>query len=618
MDSRERPTGRHFLIRPLEWERIRALKGTPHYELHVRHAQEQAKAVVRAPLQPWDATLDENNWTQVERYLDLLDLTTLYLLEGDERCAQACRRDALTMAQVSEANGSRLLSQSGIEATYICRTLIFVHEWLSEFFTPEERERIRQTCLRTLPHHASEMARSTVNQKLVQNHLLFNSTGMAMVALSFNDISDAGRWGLFAAETATRYLRDAFHADGAQNEVAPSYHFHCLELGLLNAAVLRDFAGRDLLREDWFRGVMERGLDWLASLVTPAGSLVAFNDSNYKVASWYFRFGASQFNSPHFQALAGLVERAAEPERSNLLFDLLYYEPSIPARFHPAARRVFPVSGTAVFRSGYGAQDGLLAQHAGTYIGGHAHRDRLGFEFWHSGKCLLRDPGGQKDDWPTFVGYLKEASAHNVVAIHEPHEMEFEGKFRDREKFHSEHRGHAKSQGRILGTQEDAAFAAIVSQAEIYAGVRQKRSLVWCKESGLLLILDEILAEQVHTFDQLFHGCGDLAIKGTGFTFQDAPVSLAGAVLLPAQAELLPIRRPEKAEGALSYLAVRTRGSRVNFLTLLEPFQGKRPPERRLDASGELRLEVSGQRLVLQASPEAFQVRLGEQTLLPA
>ena len=41
----------------------------------------------------------------------------------------------------------------------------------------------------------------------------------------------------------------------------------------------------------------------------PAGSVVALGESKDRVPSWFFRFGASQFRSPHFQALADLTDR---------------------------------------------------------------------------------------------------------------------------------------------------------------------------------------------------------------------------------------------------------------------------------------------------------------------
>lgn len=615
MDPRQRPTGQHFLLRPLDLERIRALKGTPHYEDRVARTRKTAEKVVAEPLKAWDGDDDSNSWTTRPRFIDLQNVAMLHLLTGDEKFAQACRRDVLTAVQVSEASPSRIMAMDHIQEMYLNETILFIHEWLPGFFSEEERERIRQTCIRCMPHHAWEMARSTVNQKLVQNHIHHDSTGMALVALYFNDFPDAQRWGRFAAETSLRYVRDAFHGDGGQNEVATTYHACCIHIALLMAHVLRDFDERDPLRDPVFAGVMDRAVGWMASLVRPDGGVVALNDSREHVAAWMFRFGASQFRNPHYQAIAEIVEQRTGS--ANLLYDLLYYEPGVPAKLDPAARSVFPQSGTAAFRTGFGEKDDLLAQHAGTYIGGHAHRDRLGFEYWHAGKCLLDDPGGFKEDWPTFVGYYKETSSHNVVAIHEPKEIRFEGRYKEDSAFLAQHRGHLKSQGRILGTFDDAACAATVMQAETYKGVLQTRTLVWHKPSGALLVHDAVRSEKEETFDQLFHGMGALKRSPARFVFEDKDGALCGSVLAPTQPELVAFETPEHARGAPEYAAVRVKAKQVDFLTLLEPYSGAAPATRKLDAQGRLAVDLAGAKWALAFADGALEVRLDGRRIVP-
>ncbi len=598
MDPRQRPTGQHFILRPLDLERMRSLKGQDRYEQKVEWARANAQKVVDAPLQPWDGTKGENAWSQNQRFADLMNVATLYLLTGEQPFAEACKQNVMTAVGVSEANSSRILSTDYIQETFLNKSILFIHEWLPEVFTPEERERIKQTCIRCMPHHAWEMARSTVNQKLIQNHIQHDSTGMAMVALYFNDFKDADRWGLFAAETAVRYMRDAFHGDGGQNEVATTYHAGCLRSGLLIYYILRDFADRDLMKESWFREVIEKGIAWAGSLITPSGNMVPFNDSGDHFEACLFRFGASQFNNPHYQALADIVDERTDG--GSLLYDLLYYEPSIPARLDSNAQALFPLTGTATFRTGYEKDSGLLAQKAGSYIGGHAHRDRLGFAYWHSGQCVLEDPGGFKADWATFVGYCKESSSHNVVAIHDPHPLTFEGRTEGMEHFSVEHRGHDKSQGRILEAREEEHFAVSVMQAYIYKDVLQKRKLVWLKRSGTLLVFDRIESENEYPFDQLFHGVGKLGLQKNRFVFKDPEISLSGSVMAPPVCDLIALERPENAKGSGPYVAVRVKGTCINYLTLLEPFKTEPPPARALDENGNLALKLEDGTLNLQ------------------
>ncbi len=659
MDPLNRPTGRHFLMRPNDLERIRALKGTPFYESRLAKAKAYVADLVRLPAKPWDGDSDIASHTQDHRVSGLYAMTMLYLLTGDETYGRGAVHDTLVMAQVSESNSARRISGSSIEETMICTAMLFVHEWLSELLTEADRERIRQTCLRTLPHHAHEMARSTVNQKQVQNHLLLESTGMALAMLYFNDIQDAQLWGDFSADLAVRYFRDAFHEDGVQNEAATTYHTLCLVTAFILIPLLRDFNDRDLMKEEWFRSVMKKSMDWLASLVAPDGSIIALNDSHRLLSGFYLRFGASHFKNAHYQALADRLDSHQELRRPNIFFDFLFYDPSVKAQFDPEAPKVFPQGGTISLRDGFGTEDGLLVHKVGSYKGGHAHLDRLGLAYWWKGKCLLDDLGGynskedpiffgeelssftadeksaqtgvyhwsggrcfdetkvalRKKAWPIFVGYYKQSTSHSVVAIHKPWEISLEEWPELGEKsFPVPHRGHKKSCGRILNTEDSNEFGWTETQAEIYAGVLQSRNILWSKPSGALLIWDRIESDEVHQFDQLFQGVGELTLREQGFVFENEDWGLA-ASLLTQDGEVVAFDRPEGAKGSARHPGIRKKGRSVNYLTLLEPFQGKAPEERALDAKGRLTVDLAGQKLEIVLKGEQLSLKLNDQDI---
>lgn len=618
MDPRLRPTGRHFFLRPLDLERIRALKGDPRYEARVARARRETEPFLAEPVPEYDARIESNTRLTRKNHTALQDMAMLYLLTGEEKYAQACRRDLLVYTKIARASGGHL-SGSSLEEGAMKRSFLFVNEWLSEFFSDDERRAVRDMIIRTIPHHTHEMARFTLQGKTVQNHLQHDGTGLALATLYYNDFPQCDRWARLATDICEQYAREAFHPDGAQNELATSYHTGCVEEVVILGLLMRDFAGRDLFSENWYREVLQRGIAWLASLVTPKGTVVAFNDSRDTTDPWFFRLGASLFGDPHCQALADHLEAHGhlEAHHPSLCYDLLFYDPAVPSRFDERARTVFPHATTAAPRDGFGKESSLLAQKAGRYTGGHAHHDRLNFEYWHKGAQLLRDLGGQRgDDWEIFRGFYRQSSSHTVVAIHEPAVANFESKFKETEQsFATEHRAHKLAQGRFLHTSDDAASACLVSQAGIYDGVRQTRTLVWLKASGVLVLRDMVESEEEHPFEQLFQGCGELGVGERSFAFAGQPWSLAASVLAPTEAKTHARKAPKGTIGAPAYAAVAQRGKAVTFLTLLEPFQAKRPPVRALDAGGKLSFSAEGHAVAVQFDGGRLSVQLDDRTV---
>ena len=323
MEGKNNTKNRHFLIRQSDLERMLELKEHPFYKQRIKQTREHIDPHIKEPVKPWDGTDWRIRPTLPHKQLPLylLDAATLYLISGEEDLAQACHRDVMTCVQVSEGNQEQRMSAASLQEMVYNVSIIFIHEWLSEYFADEERARIRKASLGCIHHHAGEIARFTVQNKIIQNHILHDSFGLSMVALYFNDFADSDRWISFATDTAVKYLQEAFNEDGAQNEVTGSYHSGCVRDAVHFAQIMRDFADRDLMQEDWYLSIIKGALEWLGSLVTPQGTLVAFNDSTDTVAQWYFRLGASLFKNQHFQALADIINRTET--RSLLLYDLL-------------------------------------------------------------------------------------------------------------------------------------------------------------------------------------------------------------------------------------------------------------------------------------------------------
>lgn len=140
-----------------------------------------------------------------------------------------------------------------------------------------------------------------------------------------------------------------------------------------------------------------------------------------------------------------------------------------------------------------------------------------------------------------------------------------------------------------------------------------------CHIGGLSIVTrclrDVLESADEHPFEQLFQGCGELGTSEKAFAFAGKPWSLAASVLAPAEAKTIARRAPKETVGSPAYAAVAQRGRAVTFLTLLEPFQGKQPAARKLDAGGKLAFSTGGHAVAVQFDNGRLSVQLDDRTV---
>ncbi|PCJ63414.1 MAG: hypothetical protein COA79_00985 [Planctomycetota bacterium] len=570
-----------FLISSVDLERIEGLKNHPFYKKCIKDSYARLEEQLANGIEPWDGANESHNRTP--DYLNLLDMGLIYLLEGDKKYEEACVRDVMTFIKVGESNSENTMSESKIEQTLINKSLLFIFDWLRDSFSEQDQKRFRKIVLAAVPRHLYALGRWCIQDKLVQNHYLADSVGVVEVLNYFNELGDAKRWSDIATEIAIQYMKDAFYEDGVQNELTPSYHSFCLHLGIILAQNLKTYTKRDLFKEPWYRDLYLKGLQWLASLHTPDGGTVAFNDCHPSLPSSLFRFGASQFKNNHFQWVADefmigeLRQRDENPKHclqrfsGEFFYSMLYFDPTVAPIRDIKTPALFKEGGTVCFRNIKPESESLLAQKCGKYTGGHAHADRLVFDYWHDNEQLLIDPGILNQASLSGRGWYKSSTSHNVVAIYDPHEI---SPWKSKDAFPVAHKNHLLSQGNFLKTDDNEKFSVIVSAAEIYSGVVQTRLLCWVKESGLLLVADKINNNTKESFiwDQLFHGQDKLEINHESFNFKTESISLIGFPVCEA-AEIVSLNRPEGGVmGPLEYIAIRKKEISPIFATILIPF----------------------------------------------
>jgi uncharacterized heparinase superfamily protein len=167
-----------------------------------------------------------------------------------------------------------------------------------------------------------------------------------------------------------------------------------------------------------------------------------------------------------------------------------------------------PQSGYAFVRD----RDSYLALSTGYHGSAHKHADGTGFVLFEGGEVLLGDAGrwGYYEDEPDRI-YARSAFAHNVLTVDE---QDFD--WRESEPYKSG----------LLAAGEGEGWYAILATNPLYArqGVAQRRLLLY-RPGELLVVVDEVRAEEPHDYARRFH-------LGPGF---DARLDDSGQVAIDGE-----------------------------------------------------------------------------------
>jgi hypothetical protein len=185
---------------------------------------------------------------------------------------------------------------------------------------------------------------------------------------------------------------------------------------------------------------------------------------------------------------------------------------SEPARaFHPPPpSRIFPERGSAVLRSGWGADSTVISLRVGPWFN-HEHHDEGSFQVAAYGQKLV-DEAGYASYYtdPHYPDYFTQAAGHNTVLIDgDPFsQTAFNGRY-----WAAFQRPHFT--GWLLASSFDYVAADLTSA---YDGRLRsyRREFVFLKPD-ILVVCDHVLAAKAHRFSWLLHApVGSALVTGTG------------------------------------------------------------------------------------------------------
>ncbi len=319
------------------------------------------------------------------------------------------------------------------------------------------------------------------------NHGFAEAAALLLVAENFPDWPESKRWASLARNRFQKLFIHAVDVDGAPNENAPYYHFYMLTQLWQVQAWIRRFELEEIPGMDT---TIRKMIQYATYIVLPDGQVPML--------------GGSLLRDMHAYE-PGLYRKMGEKD-PRLAYVLSAGEDGTEP---PLRLALFPTSGTAIFRSGFGQGEDFRRQthlifDMGPYRTAHSHLDALSIHLYAAGRTVLVDSGHFTNDPGPDFDYFHGTKAHNTVVVDEKDQQ--------------------KGSGRVGLTETKHGWMYQSGWHDtLYPGVKHARGVLFLAPE-IVLVLDRLESDRAHTYDQTWHFPPDatLHLEGPKATAFDA------------------------------------------------------------------------------------------------
>jgi hypothetical protein len=374
------------------------------------------------------------------RHLDLVTLAQAWHLGGDERHAQGCRQllDSW-FEQCPYPLGPNWTSslEHGIRLVNWAIAWHLLGGDASPLFRDAAGAAFRERWLRSVHQHAYFIAGWLSRHSSANNHLLGETLGLAVSAITWPLWPESRGWRALGLATFERESLAQTAPDGVNREQALWYQHAVMEMMLIGGLFARR-NGADFGPDFWQR--LAAMMEYVAALTDRGGHLPMLGDSDdSRIVRWDPRAPASPFASllgsgAVLFGRADWLDRAGgsrdgEPWSADDRNVWLLGEPACVALATSAPqtpgprRRVFESGGHYLLGARFRQSDEVLASFDAGPLGyrsiaAHGHADALSLTLSAGGHELLIDPGtyAYHTD-PRWRDHFRSTFAHNTVTI---------------------------------------------------------------------------------------------------------------------------------------------------------------------------------------------------------
>jgi hypothetical protein len=247
--------------------------------------------------------------------------------------------------------------------------------------------------LSSLPEHA-HYARNFHAQN---NWLTMEISGLATVATAWPELKEASEWLKYSIGTMVESIKGQVYPDGAQTELASSYHY----VALNNFNQLLEICNKvNASLPEYYTKTVENMWNYLAYTIRPDGYGLLNNNSDKRYNRDLVLNAALTYNRDDWKYIASNGNTGVKPTKS----------PSI----------LFPWAGHLISRSGFGTDAHWSFFDIGPWGSAHQHNDKLHLSISAYGRDLLVDAGRfayRGEVANKFRRYALSSQSHNLILI---------------------------------------------------------------------------------------------------------------------------------------------------------------------------------------------------------
>lgn len=310
------------------------------------------------------------------------------------------------------------------------------------------------------------------------NHGTNEAAALNLVAMSFPDLPNAKSWRSIAISRINSSLDSLVDDDGVLIENSPYYHFYTLQKywDLYNYSQKQhEELGAD------FEAKLNKMIDYATYILEPNSHIPLLGASLDTAINSHAEYAQMAKAHPAFAYVLSHGKKGKAPKDLN---------------------KFYKTTGQTIMRSGWDAGDDFVNQtqltfDVGPYRTTHSDLDALSLTLYGNGKELLPDSGLYTYEPGIMRNYFHGTSSHNTVMVD----------------------GKNQSQGIATATElmQKDGYTYQSAQHQLYEGVTHERSVIMLDKTHIVVV-DKMLSDKEHNYQQLFHLFPGAQLKKDGLT----------------------------------------------------------------------------------------------------